>query len=315
MTGPSTSGTTHPSANTLRRNLGFAVFLAAITGSYLAPLRELIRLSLSDDTYSHILLVPFLTGGLVWMNRDAIMRRGGSSPRPAAICLFAGVLLYTLRARLDSLASGAALLTITILSAVVLIWAGFLFFYGGAAFRAALFPLMFLLLAVPIPTPAVDQLILWLQQGSSEVTYWLFRATGTPVFRSGFLFSVPGQTIEIAQECSGIRSSLAMLVTCLMAGYLFLRAGWARVVLLVAAVPMLVIKNGIRIVTLTLLSIHVDPGFLHGKLHHDGGFVFFILGLIILWPLLRWLQRVETRTLAPENARPASGSALASHTG
>jgi len=282
--------------------MAFAGFLAACGIFYASPLGALVHLALNEDTYSHILLVPFVTVALVCMNRQALFARAESSPVAAAAFFLAGGLLYAMRARLDALASGKVLLTFTILSAVLVLWSGFLVCFGGRTFRAGLFPLLFLLLAVPIPVPLVDRVIVWLQQGSSEVTYWLFRATGTPVFRRGFIFTVPGETIEIAQECSGIRSSLAMMITCLLAGYLFLRTGWARLVLLLAAVPMLVIKNGIRIVTLTLLSIHVDPGFLRGRLHHQGGFVFFLIGLLILWPLLRWLQGLEAKSRVPGGA-------------
>jgi exosortase/archaeosortase family protein len=56
----------------------------------------------------------------------------------------------------------------------------------------------------------------------------------------------------------------------------------------------MIVKNGIRIATLTLLSIHVDPGFLSGRLHHQGGFVFFFLGLALLGPVLWFLTERET---------------------
>ena len=61
----------------------------------------------------------------------------------------------------------------------------------------------------------------------------------------------------------------------------------------VAGFPLAVVKNGIRITTLTLLSVYVDPGFLTGRLHHEGGFVFFFLALAILAPVLLLLQRSE----------------------
>ena len=310
MSAASTDQIRKPQTQLARRTIAFAAFLAVCGTFYASPLGTLFQLALNEDTYSHILLVPLVTAALLWMNRQAFFARAESSPVAAAAFFLAGVLLYAVRARLDVLASGTALLTLTILSAVLLLWSAFLVCFGGRAFRAGLFPLLFLLLAVPVPVPLVDRIIVWLQQGSSEVTYWLFRATGTPVFRRGFIFAVPGETIEIAQECSGIRSSLAMMITCLLAGYLFLRTGWARLVLLLAAVPVLVIKNGVRIVTLTLLSIHVDPSFLRGRLHHQGGFVFFILGLLILWPLLRWLQRLEAESGTP-GAASSQHAALA----
>ena len=57
--------------------------------------------------------------------------------------------------------------------------------------------------------------------------------------------------------------------------------------------PLTILKNGIRIVTLSLLAIHVDPGFLTGQLHHDGGVLFFLLTLAMMAPVLAWLRRSE----------------------
>ena len=61
---------------------------------------------------------------------------------------------------------------------------------------------------------------------------------------------------------------------------------------------MMVLKNGVRIFTLTLLASYVDPGFLYGRLHREGGVVFFLLGLLLLAPLLWVLQRSEKKALA-----------------
>ncbi|HMD31980.1 MAG TPA: exosortase/archaeosortase family protein, partial [Candidatus Acidoferrales bacterium] len=228
----------------------------------------------------------------------------GSSPRSAAALLLAGALLFSMSGRLGQLIPGDDPLPFAILALVLLVWAGILFFFGAATFFAFQFPFVFLLLAVPLPKFIVDNCIEWLRGGSAVVTHLLFRLTGTPVLRNGYTFSVPGAVIDIAPECSGVRSALAMFVTCLLAGYLFLRKGWSRTVLLLFTVPMLVIKNGIRIVTLTLLAIHVDPMFLTGRPHHEGGFVFFIIGLLILWPVLLWLQKTENKRYGVPGARP-----------
>ena len=57
--------------------------------------------------------------------------------------------------------------------------------------------------------------------------------------------------------------------------------------------PLSLIKNGIQVATLTLLSIYVDPSFLTGRLHMEGGFVFFLLALLILLPVFLWLERSD----------------------
>jgi len=294
-----------------RKTLWYAAFLAACLAIFFSPVLQLARLALSEDTYSHILLVPFISLGLILMKRHGLFDNPGSSPRPAAVLSLAGLLVLGLNWRWGSLVPGNNPPTLSILALVLLVWAGFLHFYGSRVFHSLLFPLIFLGLAVPMPQFVIDGLIEWLREGSAEVTYWLFRATATPVFRHGFIFAVPGATIDIAPECSGIRSAISLFITCLLAGYLFLQTKWARTALLVAAVPVLVIKNGIRIVTLTLLAIHVDPSFLTGKLHHQGGFVFFLIGLVILWPVLMWLQKNEGRFMNRKGAPldPPSGGA------
>jgi exosortase/archaeosortase family protein len=53
------------------------------------------------------------------------------------------------------------------------------------------------------------------------------------------------------------------------------------------------VKNGIRITTLTLLSVYVDPGFLYGRLHRQGGFVFFLIALLILLPVFLWMEKSD----------------------
>jgi exosortase len=208
-----------------------------------------------------------------------------------------GGLLYFLSWHWGHLLSSRYSLEFAILSLCCFVFAGFMLTYGKESFLAGLFPLLLLLLTAPLPGFLLDRLVWWLQLGSAEVTSWIFYLTRTPVLREGLIFSVPGATIEIAKECSGIRSTIGLLITCLIAGYLLLRTVPARLALLIAAVPVLALKNGIRIATLTELAIYVDPSFLFGRLHKDGGFVFFAIGLIILLPILRWLQSYENKRL------------------
>jgi exosortase len=137
---------------------------------------------------------------------------------------------------------------------------------------------------VPLPDPILARIIYLLQHGTTEITYLLFKAVGVPVLRQGFALSVPGVTIEVATECSSIRSSTVLFIMCLLAAHLCLRTRWKAILFVLLIFPMSITKNGIRIATLTLLSIYVDPGYLRGSLNRDGGFVFFLLALIILLP-------------------------------
>ena len=166
-------------------------------------------------------------------------------------------------------------------------------FFRRRAFRAASFPLLFLLFAVPIPEPILSHLISFLQKGSANVAEVFLNLAGVPYLRRDLVFDLPGISIRVAEECSGIRSTLALLITTTLASYIFLKTGWRRMLLILVVVPMALIKNGLRIAGLTLLSIYVNPGFLTGNLHRRGGIVFFMIALVPMAVLLILLERGE----------------------
>lgn len=277
------------------RHVGLALTGMVSLFAFWKPLNALFRFSLAHEYASHILLIPLVSLYLIYLERRKIFQEVRSSYRIGVTLIFTGVLLYWLALRQSPVLSENNSLSAAIFSIVVAWMGGFLLCYGMRAFRSAVFPLFFLFLMVPIPSSVLAQAIFLLQRGSTEISELLFKLLGVPVFRNGFLLSLPGVTIEVAKECSGIRSSVALFITCLLASYLFLRSGWKRTIFVLLAFPLAVIKNGIRILTLSLLGIWVNPGFLHGSLHRDGGILFFLLALAILAPVLFLLQESEKK--------------------
>src|SRR2546427_10856634 len=262
----------------------------------------LIRFSFQQEHYSHIILVPLVSASLFFLERKRIFSHVETCWRAGLGSLFTGALLYWFGQRHFISSSENDRLAISIFSVVVIWVGGFVLCYGVRALRAGLFPMLFLFLMVPIPDFFLNRVIYWLQTWSAEVSYAAFELIGIPVLRTGFVFSLPGVTIEVAKECSGIRSSLVLLITSLLAGHLYLQSAWTKTLLTLATLPLLAVKNGIRIVTLTLLSIYVDPRFLTGQLHHQGGVLFFLLALAILAPVLWLLQKSERMAKHRTNA-------------
>jgi exosortase len=276
-----------------RRHGLFVLFIFLSAFFFERALSALVSYSLHDQSGSHIVLVPFISIFLIYSERDRIFVETSSSFGFGAALILMEMLLYWLAGRNASLGEEMQRLS---LATFLVVWtwiAGFLACYGSRALRAAIFPLLFLLLMVPLPDAVMAQTVYLLQQGTAAVALFVFKAVGVPVLRHGFEFSVPGFTIEIASECSGIRSSIALFITALLAAHFFLRTRWKMLVLVALTLPLAVIKNGIRVATLTLLSMYVDPGFLYGSLHRDGGFVFFFLALAMLAPVLLLLQKSE----------------------
>ena len=137
--------------------------------------------------------------------------------------------------------------------------AGFVLLLGVSRAKSSSFALAFLLFTIPIPEVILNKIIYWLQAGSAAIAEVLFNLSGAPVLREGFVFHLPKMSIEVAQECSGIRSSLALLILALLVAHFSFRPLWKKIVFIFAGLCMMLIKNGIRIATLTLLANYVDP--------------------------------------------------------
>jgi exosortase len=291
----------------LWRLAGFTVLLVA---AFWSTLGQWYAVSRASEDASHLVLMPLVAAFLLHWRRASIFADARLDGRflPLLLLLVVAALVAA-RLPLESWAASdrvslrVALLVFTWIAALGLL-------YGGGALRRALFPLGMLLLMVPIPTWLLQHIIFFLQWGSAEGTALLFSLTSTPVYREGFTFLLPGVAIEVAEECSGIRSSMALLITGLLAGHLYLRSNMNKLWLALAVVPLAIAKNALRIVTLTYLAVHVDPGFLSGDLHNRGGTVFFVLTLFLLGVVLfalRWREgRAAARSVSP--APPAAGA-------
>jgi len=287
-----------------QRAIGFiVVVLIGLLGahSYLYSLWELsFGHSAASELYSYIPAIPFISTFFFWLNRKNIFKETYSSMLGGAILLAIAAMIYILGTTSStSTKIHENELTWVILSLVIWLMGGFVCFYGFQAFKKAVFPLCFLGFMIPIPSFILDPYIHILQRFSAEVSFVAFRAMGVPIFRDGMVFNLPGLSIEVAKQCSGIRSSLALIIFTVLCGYIFLKRNLSRLILLTFVVPIAVVKNGLRIVTLGLLGAYVDKVYITNHwLHRSGGIVFFVGGLLLMFfPLLWVLRTLEKRTI------------------
>lgn len=271
-----------------RRWLLFSLWLIGSVAVSWNAVQSLLRYSLGNDDASHILLIPLISAWLIYLDRKQIFKQLSYGVAVFAFPFIPGVAFLFLSSPTDPPSPSACALGLALLWA-----AGFALAFGGEALRTARFPLMFLLLFVPLPDALLNKVVYFLQKGSADLSALFFNLTPLPVLREGFVFHLPRFSIEVARECSGIRSSLALFILAVLVAHFCLNTFWKQALLVVAGLFMMIVKNGVRIVTLTLLASYVDPGFLYGRLHHEGGVVFFLLGLFLLAPLLWFLQRSE----------------------
>jgi exosortase len=281
------------------------MFCLASIALFWAPLHQLVLLSLNDQRYTHIILVPVISAVVMYLERRKIFSRVAFRPGVGLRFLAASLAMYGLLALRVVHASANYMLSIEVL-VMVLVWvAGFAFCYGVQTLRAAMFPLLFLLLLVPIPFDVMDKIISALQRGASEATYALFTLASVPMFRDGFRLELPGIGVEVAAECSSIHSAWALFITGLLVAHMFLKSLWTKICLSVLTVPIAMFTNAVRIVTLWFLGTRVDPRFLFGPLHHRGGILFSLISLSILVAFLGVLRKMDPRNQPPRSAGAA----------
>ena len=275
------------------RNHQFALFCLVLLAVFHRPLQELIFFSFSSDLFFYILLVPFVSIYFLYIRKKKIFSDISYSYISGSLIILVGFILFIIARKWQIRLTSNNYLAMTTFSVLMTWIGGFVFFYGILTFRKALFPILFLSLMIPIPNGLLEQLILILQKASAVTADWMFKITGLPVERDGFVFSLSKLQIEVAKQCSGIRSSLYLFMTSLVLGYLYLKSYTGRAILTLSVVPVTIFKNGLRIVTLSLLGNYVHEHILSSTFHRQGGIPLMIFAVILLSVILKWLMKSE----------------------
>ncbi len=271
-------------------------------------LYRLFDFALNSNLYSHIPLMPAIALYLIWQDRHLLPPHSRVLPRAwAAVAGLSGLGLVSAyvvqqfsRDPLpvtDALALGAG-------GYLLLLLAVCLAFVDAARLRRIAFPFALLAFMVPFPDAVEAGIETVLQHGSAEVAYVLFEITGTPLFRNELIFQLPNITLEVAPQCSGIHSTLALFITSLVAGHLFLRSPRHRAILSFIVIPLAFVRNGFRVFVLGELCVRIGPEMIHSFVHHRGGPLFFALSLIPFSLVLFYLVRRERRLVAASSATP-----------
>jgi exosortase len=179
-------------------------------------------------------------------------------------------------------------------SLLVLLAGLIILFQGWTFFRAVLFPWAFLILMIPIPSLILQQVTFPLQLLASKLATVLLQLVGVPVLRQGNVILLASMPLEVAEACSGIRSLLTLITLAIIYGYLTENRVWVRVVLALSAVPIAVAANSFRIFGTGLLVQYWDPDKAEGFYHALGGWLIFVVALIMLFTVHRVISLIRT---------------------
>jgi exosortase len=272
----------------------FHILYGSVFGAYFV---RFFRFSLEQEYTPHFSLILLVSLYLMYTRRKALLAQAAYCVQGGLPFVLVGILCYVLGLKLRFDLGPHDFMALTALG-VVTVWVGsFVMFFGPTATRIVLFPLSFLIFIIPLPEALLLRIITVLQYASAEVVSLLFQLCPFPFTRAGLYFTLPGLHIEVARECSSIRSSLALCIACVLANHLLLHRWWSKAVVLLLVFPLAVFKNGVRIVTLSLLTLYIDKDFMASGLHSRGGVVFFGLALAMLLPIFSGLRKLDRGTL------------------
>ena len=242
---------------------------------YAGILARLVGNWAQDPNYSHGFFVPLFCIWVAWTQR----KRFAVAPvRPSN----SGLLVILGALGLLVLGVFGAELFLSRTSLLFLLAGLMVYFRGWKFFRVALFPWAVLFLMVPLPAIIYNQIALPLQFDASRLATGMLGLVGVPVLREGNIIHLPSLTLDVVEACSGIRSLMSLITLSIFYGYLFEPKIWRRVLLIIAAVPIAVIANGVRIMGSGLLGQYWSPDKAEGFFHMFSGLVIFVISLAML---------------------------------
>jgi len=238
-----------------------------------------------DPNFSHGFFVPVFSAFVVWQERERLERL---TPQPS----WSGLLLLAFALLVLIIGQLGAELFLARFSLLLLLAGLLVLFRGWNYFSALLFPWCFLLLMIPIPNIVFNQITFPLQILASKVAAEALPLLGVPILREGNVINLPSMALEVAEACSGIRSLMSLLTLAIIYGYLLERRVALRWILALAAIPISVAANSVRIIGTGLLVQYWDPDKAQGFFHAFSGWLIFLVSLLMLYflhKLLVWL--------------------------
>jgi exosortase len=222
--------------------------------------------------FSHGFLIPFFVAYVVWARRSELAAEP-IAPTWSGVPLV-GLALLTLLGGVYGAELFLSRISFVMLAAG-LVWT----FAGRRMLRALRFPLLVLLLAIPIPAVIFNQITFPLQLLASRLASDVLPLMGVPVLREGNVIELPAMKLEVAEACSGIRSLMSLFTLAVVYGYLLEKSTRRRVVLALASIPIAVAANALRIVGTGLCVQYWDPNKALGFFHEFSGWLMFVLSL------------------------------------
>jgi exosortase len=259
-------------------SLPIIIVAAATAVAYAPTLLSLMQGPWQTEQEGHGPFIIALAIYLVWQGRESL-RTAEMSPAPLLgwLSLLFGLLMMFISRTQD-------VLTFEVLSILPVLAGEVLLLGGFRALRVLLFPIGFLIFAVPAPDWAIDTLTVPLKVMISDAVTELLYRLDYPIAQNGVMIMIGTYKLLVKDACSGMNSIFALSAIGVFYAYAFRWGQKARaVLLLLAIVPITIAVNFLRVLSLVLIAYYGGVDRLDGFFHDATGIGLFVLALALLF--------------------------------
>ena len=253
------------------------------------------------EDMAHGWIVPLFSIALLWYRRRELSRAVGAPSWKGALCVAAGLFLFWVGARGDQV-------RITQIALFWTLWSLSYALCGWNFARLTLFPVAFLLFTVPLSF--LDIFTVKLRFLTSAIAAAFLNGVAIPVVRTGtglHCLAGEGFNLDVADPCSGLRSIFALSALTAAYAYVTQRTLLRKWILFVCALPVAILGNLARIVSIAVVAKFCGQEVATGFYHDYSGYVVFVVGILAIMQIAAWLQRGKPAPAAP-TPEPVSGA-------
>lgn len=287
------------------------IVLAAMLAMYWQVGAIFVSRWFESPAYYHCAAVPFVAGWMLWRRWDRIVQGEARASLFGLLVLLVGLLLYWVSAR-----TGARMVAGVAFPFIVAGIVGSV--YGLDKMRIVAAPIAVLFFAIPFPEHAIGMVAMPMQRISAAATGAIAPLVGLEVVREGITLDLHGFEFIVAQECSGMHSLVALLLT----GFVLIELSdldvFRRVIAIVAIVPLVLVANVLRLLVVLLLAEYLGPSFALGVVIHGfSDIIVYFAAVLTFILMIGWLYETQCKDeeVAPPSAdvmewgeQPASAS-------
>jgi exosortase len=263
----------------------FWIPVLVLIAVYLPALIDLVADWYHDDNYSHGFLIPLVSGYLLWRKRDQLSAVPKTIDNRGLGVVVVGMIMFVL-------ANGAAEYFVLRLSFVVTLFGLVWYLMGPQIVRFTLFEIALLLFMIPIPYVIYYSATFPMQLLASKITVFALNLLGAGAVRQGNIIILAGQSLEVAEACSGIRSLMSLLALGFIWAHLSQSRFAAKAILFLSVIPIAVVANSARVLVTSVLAYAATPEVTNEPWHSLMGMVTFAVAIFMLLILSAILRRV-----------------------